>query len=65
MIGSNTTLGQEVSYKEGYNEGVDDVFIAFSEMLDTINNADTYQLLYRVYRELSNKFPRPDDNYEE
>jgi hypothetical protein len=65
MFGSNTTLGQQNSYKEGYNEGVDDVFIAFSEMLDTINDDNTYQILRRVYGKLSDKFPRPEDNYEE
>ena len=65
MFGSNTTLGSQNSYKEGYNEGVDDVFIAFNEMMDTIKDDNTYQLLRRFYGKLSDKFPRPDDNYEE
>jgi len=65
MFGSNTTLGSQNSYKEGYNEGVDDVFIAFNEMMDTIKDDNTYQLLMRFYGKLSDKFPRPADNYEE
>jgi hypothetical protein len=65
MFGSNTTLGSQKDYKEGYNEGVDDVFIAFSEMMDTIKDDNTYQLIHRFYSKLSDKFPRPEDNYEE
>jgi len=65
MFGSNTTLGSQNSYKEGYNEGVDDVFITFNEMMDTIKDDNTYQLLKGFYGKLSDKFPRPDDNYEE
>lgn len=66
MFGSNTTLGQQNSYKEGYNEGVDDVFIAFSELLDTFTGSDeTYQLIHRVYSKLSDKFPRLEFAHEE
>lgn len=65
MFATNTTLGQKNSYNEGYNEGVDDVFIAFSEMLDTIKDDNTYQLVHRLYSKLSDKFPRNDYTFEE
>jgi len=65
MFGRNTTLEAKNDYKAGYNEGVEDVFIAFNEMMDKCKCDKTFELLNRYYTDLSNKFPRPDDTYEE
>jgi hypothetical protein len=60
MFGSNTSLGQRNSYNEGYNEAVDDVFIAFAELLDTVKDDNNYQLIRRFYGKLSDQFPRKE-----
>ena len=65
MFGSNTTIGSQNSYKEGYNEGVEDVLIAFSEMLDTIKDDNTYEILMQHYTKLSSQFIRSDESEEE
>jgi len=65
MFGSNTTLASENNYKEGYNEGVDDVFIAFNEMLNTVKDDNTYQQLKWFYGNLSAKFPHLGEPFEE
>ena len=65
MFGRNTTLEAKNDYDAGYNEAVDDVFIAFSEMLDKVKDDNTYHLLMRYYTDLSNQFPQKTDAYEE
>ena len=65
MFGYNSKLGSDNNYREGYNEGVDDVLIQFSEMLEKVKAEPTYRLLQEFYSELSTKFPQKNDPYEE
>lgn len=58
------TLASENDYKTGYQEGADDVLIAFSEILNQ-TTGDDYHIIRRAYDELSRKFPYPADPFEE
>lgn len=64
MFNSNTLLASENDYKAGYQEGADDVLIAFSEILNR-TTGDSYTLIRSVYDELSRKFPYPAEPFEE
>ena len=65
MFGQNTTLAASNNHKEGYQEGIDDVFIAFSDLMEKAEHQAQRDYLLGVYTTLSNQFPRPDESYEE
>lgn len=63
MFGRNTDLQSQNDYKEGYNEGVNDVLIAFANLMHEYrDSASQYNALNRVYQSLSKQF---DENNEE
>jgi hypothetical protein len=53
-----TTLEVNNDYNKGYEEAVNDVFIAFADILDNVKDDNTYHSLMRYYTLLSGKFPR-------
>jgi hypothetical protein len=60
MFHSNLELTSENEYKQGYQEGADDVLIAFSEIVErNKSNKETYEILDDVYKKLCKKFPYP------
>jgi hypothetical protein len=66
MFGHNTKLQSQNDYKEGYNEGVNDVLIAFANIMHEFRDSSAqYNPLNRVYQTLSKQFDEKDETYEE
>jgi len=64
MIDTTNTLGSQNVYKAGYNEGVEDVFVAFNDMMHTIKDDNTFLLFSGFYEKLSKKFPQSEGEEE-